>query len=121
MSATDFQVGDRVSVVGVVTHLWPDAKPGPLVLIQVKGDEDDESELWFSTKSLTLVERPKRKLRVGSVWKCIGVDTVYHALSDDLFVWYGDDLEHRGFVRREEISFDSDPQFWREVPVEELE
>ena len=42
---TEFQVGDRVSVEGVVTDVWPDSKDGPMSMIQI-ADEGTPNEIW---------------------------------------------------------------------------
>ena len=67
---TEFQVGDRVRIEGVVTDVWPDSKDGPMSLIKILGETYELSnELWFQDLAITLIERPRRKLRVGSVWE----------------------------------------------------
>lgn len=109
---TDFQVGDRVSVEGVVTERfdhWVQFRTGSGTLMQVMPDD------------VTLIERPRRKLRVGSVWECSDEEmpTVrYTVIAPDLFVF----THKHGptFMRRDITSIDSHPQDWREVPVEEL-
>ena len=112
---TDFQVGDRVSVEGVVTNLWPDSKEGPMSMVRLLGEKaDTASELWVEDCALTLIERPRRKLRVGSVWECVNGQR-YVAVTNDWFA--GADAR----IHRAQLSFDEEPESWREVPVEELE
>ena len=116
---TDFQVGDRVSVEGVVTCTEMDFDAiRETAMVQVKSG--GEVSLYLS--DLTLVERPKRKLRVGSVWEYnyIGKKAwiVGQRAGADLFV----PLNGLGAaLLRSQTNFDTDPQDWREVPVEELE
>ena len=120
---TDFQVGDRVSVEGVVTQLWPDAKPKPMALVSMDRESYDiPADYWIQDQALTLVERPKRKLRVGSVWECADAEMPnvrYTVVAPDMFVF----THQHGptFMRRDITSIDTHPQCWREVPVEELE
>ena len=123
---TDFQVGDRVSVEGVVTQLWPDAKPGPLTLVRVVGEGyEDDSELWFADQALTLVDRPRRKLRVGSVWERRNQqgDHRWMVVDDEYVIC----LRKGRSGHREKLAIDrfddalGDPTVWREVPVEDLE
>ena len=116
---SEFQIGDRVSIAGVVTQLWPDAKPCPLTLVRINNESscDDITDLWFEDTSITLVERPRPKLRVGSVWERWGIRYVV-----------GTDSEgHRQLVNlatggiAEVGLICASPDVWREVPVEELE
>ena len=107
---TDFQVGDRVSVEGVVTSTETDFETA---MVRVKSG--GEVSLYLS--DLTLVERPKRKLRVGSVWEHNG-SCRYVYLGDG---WFSDWRPDRANVARVELNIDTSPALWREVPVEELE
>jgi len=114
---SEFQIGDRVSIEGVVTQLWPDTKPGPLTLVRINNEScDDITEMWFEDTSITLVERPRPKLRVGSVWERWGIRYVV-----------GTDSEgHRQLVNLADGGIavglpHTSGEVWREVPVEELE
>ena len=111
---TDFQVGDRVSVEGVVRKI------GSLSIeCHIPGTSD---RFYATPANLTLVERPKRKLRVGSVWErinryryvAVGLDQL--VLVPTVVSLTPPTPEHRSA-----LGFDTDPQYWREVPVEELE
>lgn len=117
---TEFQVGDRVSVEGVVESI--DAHPSGCVV-----RFSNLHALWVSSRDLTLFERPKRKLRVGSVWEYTG--PTGHArwlvLDDQTLIkltppkCVGAQVGDQ--VPRSEVTIDYSPDFWREVPVEELE
>lgn len=116
--AVDFQVGDRVSVEGVVAkatgkdgHAWVDSSTG------------ERYRIWH--EDLTLVERPKRKLRVGSVWErpCTDGGEVCACGKSDRYLWTGVTFvsPNGDNYSRESRDFDKHPNYWREVPVEELE
>ena len=105
---TDFQVGDRVSVEGVVTQALD---TGAYVHLNYPQPINH----FFPTECITLVERPKRKLRVGSVWE--------HP-AHGRYVVVPDDYSGRVLRGLDQgvimpITWLSDS--WREVPVEELE
>ena len=106
---TDFQVGDRVSVEGVITYINERGTAA-----EVEGSSGGRSDIVMA--DLTLVERPKRKLRVGSVWEHNG-SCRYVYLGDD---WFSDWRPDRATVARVELNIDTSPALWREVPVEEL-
>ncbi len=72
-------------------------------------------EIWHG--DLTLIERPRRKLRVGSVWQVGEYGPRYTYLGEDLFGATTRQKVHE----RSSLSFDTEPEIWREVPVEELE
>lgn len=116
---TKFQVGDEVSVGGTVTAI---VEPGYIRLITPVG-----TLIQVEPEELTLVERPKRKLRVGSVWEYTG--PTGHArwlvLDDQTLIKLtppkGIGAQVGDQVPRSEVTIDYSPDFWREVPVEELE
>ena len=110
---TDFQVGDRVSVEGVVTAVIG-------TQIVVHPDRSPMGGYYFRPDALTLVERPKRKLRVGSVWERGAADD--HSRTSR-FIWSGDGfIDKYGVIHpRGFWDFNSVRDNWREVPVEELE
>lgn len=107
---TDFQVGDRVSVEGIVTQ---ELDTGAYVKI----DYPQPIHHFFPTGALTLIERPKRKLRVGSVWECNGAQRYVYLGKDMFSAW----LPNEPNVERSRITLDETPDLWREVPVAELE
>ena len=112
---TDFQVGDRVrTIVGTVA-----AAPS---CFKVAVDYGDGSGLAiYHTDYVELVERPKRKLRVGSVWER---ESIYAGnICKDRYVWTGVTFvsPNGDAYPRETRDFDTAPDRWREVPVEELE
>lgn len=111
----DFQVGDRVRMDGVVTTVREGG------MIEVHPDGCDPG-WYFPSEIFTLIERPRRKLRVGSVWEVIGdMDERYvvagyvNGVENFLSLWSGDEYG------RNELTFDTEPHRWREVPVEQLE
>ena len=106
--SSDFQVGDRVSVEGVIL---------PNSSRAVRVQTTDGVIFTAHPDSLTLVERPKRKLRVGSVWECVGRKRYVHIGKDMLTDWLCTDPP----VHRSLTTIDERPDLWREVPVEELE
>lgn len=108
---TEFQVGDRVSVEGVVEKVGSGDYHIRLNS-PAKG-----AKAWFYASAMTLVERPKRKLRVGSVWECDGRQRYVHIGKDMLTDWLCSDPP----VHRSRTTIDETPDLWREVPVEELE
>lgn len=107
---TDFQVGDRVSVEGVITEF--EAPDVALVQVACSGPT------VIHVKSLTLVERPRRKLWVGSVWERWGV--LYSVGKDEDGYQQLVSLRDGGILDISLIGV-SHPDCWREVPVEELE
>jgi hypothetical protein len=121
-----FQVGDRVSVTGGIVQevdrgrLYDPTqnfgpRPGKGVLVSF-GDRT----MWCPPEMVTLIERPPRKLRVGSVWERISptIGKEY-----DRYVWTGLTFvsPHGDRYDRETRDFDTHPELWHEVPVEELE
>jgi hypothetical protein len=102
-------LGDRVSVEGSISSTV--ASDGYAF---VRSDTGETYRIWC--EDLTLVEQPKRKLRVGSVWEC-NASQRYVYLGKDRFSGWG---PHET-IGRDQLTIDSDPQYWREVPVEELE
>lgn len=118
---TEFQVGDQVSIGGTVTAIIGRERLF-IQLITPVGNL-----LQVDPEELALVERPRKKLRVGSVWEYTG--PTGHArwlvLDDQTLIkltppksigaQVGDQ------VPRSEVTIDYSPDFWREVPVEELE
>lgn len=105
---TDFQVGDRVSVEGVVTYING-------AYAEVEGVSGGRSDVVMA--DLTLIERPRRKLRVGSVWQRDS-----SARPVQRFAWTGGDFVGcPGAFVVGRGDFDSHPERWHEVPVEELE
>lgn len=78
---------------------------------------DDGTRAEYHTDYVELVERPKRKLRVGSVWECDGRARYVHIGKDMLTDWLCTDPP----VHRSQTTIDELPDLWREVPVEELE
>ena len=70
-------------------------------------------------EELALVERPRKKLRVGSVWECALAGNT----SRFVVVW-GDKLaclDDGTITPRDVLTIDTKPAMWCEVPVEELE
>lgn len=116
----EFQIGDIVSIRVEVTATWPEAKEGPLVMGKILGD-DDEQGLWFPEGALTLVERPKKRLRTGAVYRCQVTPESryvdYLVVNNDRLL----NLVSQEIERRADITIDTHSEIWREVPVEELE
>ena len=114
---TDFQVGDRVSVEGVVTQALD---TGAYVHLNYPQPINH----FFPTECITLVERPRRKLRVGSVWEraCTDGKRVCSCGKADRYVWTGVTFvsPNGDNYARETRDIDTWPDVWREVPVEEL-
>ena len=111
-SATEFQVGDRVSVEGVVEQVGAgDCK------VRLNSPSS-AAKVWFYNTNVTLIERPRRKLRVGSVWERSNA----LARSSHRYVWTGKTFVSPSgdHYARETRDLDSNPELWREVPVEEL-
>lgn len=118
---TEFQVGDEVSVRGTVTAIIGREHPRIQFITPVG------TLIGVEQEDLTLVERPRKKLRVGSVWEQNGPTGHFRWLVQDnetlikltppksLGAKVG---EH---VLRRELTIDHLPERWREVPVEELE
>ena len=113
---SDFQVGDRVSVEGVVRAV--DACDG-WFCVDPTGDDVRTYEVWH--EDLTLIERPRRKLRVGSVWERRSSPSSGRMY--DRYIWTGVTFvaPNSDHYPRETRDLDSNPELWREVPVEELE
>jgi hypothetical protein len=114
---SDFQVGDRVSVEGVLQRRISVKSENPCgdpvweILLQ-----GVESAAWMYASNFTLVERPKRNLRVGSVWERWGVRWVVGFDED------GRQLVNLASGGIADVGLiDASPDAWREVPVEELE
>lgn len=106
---TEFQVGDQVSIGGTVTAIIGRERLF-IQLITPVGNL-----LQVDPEELALVERPRKKLRVGSVWERWGVYWAVGTNQD------GDQhLVRLSDGARVEIDLIA-PSEWREVPVEELE
>ncbi len=114
---TEFQVGDQVSIGGTVTAIIGRERLF-IQLITPVGNL-----LQVDPEELALVERPRKKLRVGSVWERRERPDGRWMVVDDEFVIclrVGRN-GHRKKIARSRFDALGDPTVWREVPVEELE
>jgi hypothetical protein len=81
-----------------------------------RDDASGKGGWFFPRESLTLIERPRKKLRVGSVWERWGVRWVVGFDED------GRQLVNLASGGIADVGLiDASPDAWREVPVEELE
>lgn len=109
---TEFQVGDKVRTHTATVVGFRNANPYRVIVAY-----DDQTEATYHADYIELVERPRKKLRVGSVWQVGESGIRYTYLGEDLFGATTRQKVHE----RSSLTVDEEPDIWREVPVEELE